>query len=326
MTRYTIVKLIFHSPLHIGKGLGDAYDTAEKALHSDTISGALTAAYCMLFPGEDPLRFMNCYKLSSAFPFYSCNFFLPKPLTKINIHFSEGEEYEYKKKLKKIEYIEIPLWQKLVSGYPLEVKRENLSLNGRFLYLGEAPPIEPFKDELHQRVTVPRNGGDTVPYYLDRRFFAENAGLFFILETDGNSLEIIKKSLDYLKDIGFGTDKSVGNGQFHYEISSIEIELPPSYSRQMLLSLSCPELNDISVEILKASTYLLMKRGGFIAGTTINHFRHLRKKSLYMFVEGSVFPARNFSGKIENVRPEWNDEELHPVYRDGRAFLFPVNI
>jgi len=326
MARYTIVKLIFHSPLHIGKGLGDAYDTAEKALHSDTISGALTAAYCMLFPGEDPLRFMNLYKLSSAFPFYKGNYFLPKPLTKINICLSVDEEYEYKKKLKKIEYIEIPLWQKLILGYPLEIKKENLSKSGRFLCLGAAPQGEPFKDELHQRVTVPRDGGDAVPYYLDRRFFAENAGLFFILETDGNTLDIIKKSLDYLKDIGFGTDKSVGNGQFHFEISSIEIELPTLSTRQMLLSLSCPERNDISTDMLKASSYLLMKRGGFIAGTSMNQFRHLRKKSVYMFVEGSVFPAKHFSGKIENVRPEWNDEELHPVYRDGRAFFLPVNI
>jgi len=31
-------------------------------------------------------------------------------------------------------------------------------------------------------------------------------------------------------------------------------------------------------------------------------------------------------GKIENVRPTWNDELLHNVYRDGRAFFLPVNI
>ena len=48
MARFKIVRLEFRSPLHLGRGLGEAYDTAEKTLHSDTLSGALTSAFCML--------------------------------------------------------------------------------------------------------------------------------------------------------------------------------------------------------------------------------------------------------------------------------------
>lgn len=75
-------------------------------------------------------------------------------------------------------------------------------------------------------------------------------------------------------------------------------------------------------EMLIKSKYTLVQRGGFIAGTTINEFWHLRKKSIYMFTEASLFSSDLLSGKIENVRPDWNDKLLHPVYKDGRVLLY----
>ncbi|HOF56641.1 MAG TPA: type III-A CRISPR-associated RAMP protein Csm4 [Prolixibacteraceae bacterium] len=326
MARFKIVRLEFRSPLHLGRGLGEAYDTAEKTLHSDTLSGALTSAFCMLCPDKDPLIFMKSFKVSSAFPFVDEHFFMPKPLTRVNLSFSEGDGYEQKKKIKKIEYFEIPLWQHLISGSKIVVSENNLSSGGRFLFNKENIGVEPFKDELQQRVTVSRDRGDSKPYFVDRRHFSEKAGLFFFLDTDDNNVLLIRKILDYLKDIGFGTDKSVGNGQFSHEISSIDLETNNNYPKQMLISLACPSKDEISRDILKGGSYLLTRRGGFIAGTSLNRFRHLRKKSVYMFQEGSIFPIGNFEGKIVNVRPEWNDSSLHQVYRDGRSFLIPVNI
>ena len=326
MASYKIVRLNFRSPLHIGRGLGEAYDTAEKTLHSDTISGALTSVFCTLHPGEDPLKFIKSYRVSSAFPCINDHLFLPRPLIKIDLSLSGEDEYLQKKRLKKIEYVELPLWQKLVSGVKIEVSENNLSSGGRFLFKEEGKGGEPFKDDLQQRVSVSREGGDSKPYFVDRRYFAENAGLYFLLDTDDLNVGLLKEILEHLKDIGLGTDKSVGNGQFCYKISEMDLEMPDNFPRQMLISTACPQKNEISEEMLKRSSYLLTLRGGFIAGTSMNQFRHLRKKSVYMFLEGSVFPFGDFNGKIENVRPEWNDNLLHPVYRDGRAFFVPVNI
>jgi len=326
MVRFKIVKLTFQSPLHIGRGLGEAYDTAEKTMHSDTISGALASTFCLLHPREDPLTFMKTFKVSSAFPFIEDHFFLPRPLTRMDLSLSGNEKYEHKKILKKVEYVEVSLWSLLVSGDKIEVPSENLSSGGKFLYADKVSGKEPYKDALQQRVTVPRDGGNATPYFIERRYFNENAGLFFLLDTNDEHLEKIKDVLEHLKDVGFGTDKSVGNGQFSFGISEIEIAVSEGFPKRMLISLACPEKHEISTEMLRKSSCLLSRRGGFIAGTSMDQFRHLRKRSVYMFLEGSVFPMGDFLGKIENVRPTWNDELLHNVYRDGRAFFLPVNI
>ena len=61
--------------------------------------------------------------------------------------------------------------------------------------------------------------------------------------------------------------------------------------------------------------------GGGYCRYQLNRFRHLRKKSVYMFQEGSIFPIGSFEGKIVNVRPEWNDSL--PGVPCGRSFLIP---
>lgn len=325
MAKNKIVKLSFISPLHIGRGLGEAYDTAEKTLHSDTISGALTATFCSVYPARDAISFMNKYRVSSAFPFYGNNYFLPKPLVKVNIKICDEDDYLQKKKLKKIEFIELSLWQELVAGRELSVNKNQISSNGKFLYSGPAPDEALFKDDLQQRVTVPRDGGDSKPYYLDRRFFSRGAGLYFFLSSDDETEKILDTVLEHLGTIGFGTDKSVGNGQFEAVFSEIELDPPVDSGKCILLSMACPIQEEISSELLINSSYQIVSRGGFIAGTSLSKFRHLRKKSIYMFVEGSVFPVSKLDGKIVNVRPDWNDSQLHPVFRDGRSFCIPVN-
>jgi CRISPR-associated protein Csm4 len=326
MVKYKIVKLYFQSPLHIGRGLGEAYDTAEKTMHSDTISGALTSVFCSIKRECNALEFMSKYNVSSAFPFMGNTCFLPKPLVKVNIGMQDEDEYQQKKKLKKIEYIETSIWLELISGKEVVIKKEQLSENGKFLFAHKAPDTLPYKDDLQQRVSVPRDGGESKPYFLDRRFFEKSAGLYFFLKTDVDTEQAICEVLNSLGTTGLGTDKSVGNGQFKFEIVDIELQLPDVVNKIMVLSLVCPRKDELTAEILQNSAYQLTQRGGFIAGTNNNQFRHLRKKSVYMFVEGSVFSTNQLIGKIENVRPAWNDSELHPVFRDGRAFCLPVNI
>jgi len=325
MAIYKIVKLNFTSPLHIGKGLGDHYDSAGNMLHSDTISGAIASAFCHVEGDGELLTFMESYRLSSAFPFSLADFFIPKPQIKLNIEIADGNSYVHKKKLKKIEFIDFTLFSRLVSGEAITIIENQLSGNGKFLFSSQVN-LTPYRDEVMQRVVIPRLGGDTIPFYFERRFFNSGCGLYFIYDVNKKFENSFKSSVCWLGETGFGTDKSVGNGLFNPEFSEIELSDCKNSKRVMNLSLLCPQKEDLSSTMLDDSIYSLVQRGGFIAGTTIDEFRHLRKKSIYMFTEGSLFSTDHITGKIANVRPDWNDQNLHPVYKDGRAFIIPVNI
>lgn len=325
MAIYKIAKLIFTSPIHIGKGLGDHYDSADNMLHSDTISGAIASAFCHISEVGEVLSFMESYRVSSAFPFVKNSFFIPKPQIRLNIEFKGGNSYVRNKQLKKVEYIDHSLFSKIAAGKSIVVQEEQFSQNGNFLFSGPADSI-PYRDEVMQRVVVPRMGGDATPFYFERRYFNTGCGLFFIYDVSEGLEDRFKTVIQWLGTTGFGTDKSVGNGMFHTEFSQIEIAESKNARRLMTLSLLCPKKEELSKEMLNKSNYALIQRGGFIAGTTVNEFRHLRKKSIYMFTEGSLFNSDHLAGKIENVRPDWNDKLLHPVYKDGRVFSIPVNI
>lgn len=326
MNIFRIVKLKFTSPLHLGKGVGDAYDTSERLLHSDTLSGAVVSTLLLTNPAADAPEFMAKYRISSAFPYMGTSFFLPKPAVRSSIRIDDSDDYGQKKKVKKIEYIESSLWQDLVKGNELNISSGMLSKNGKFLFCDKAPKELPYTDLVQQRVLVPRAGGDSKPYYLERRYFHEDAGLYFFLNTDAETADQILALLNILGDTGLGTDKSVGNGQFECGLSELELNLPEDTGKSMLLSLACPLKEETDSDMLRKSSYQLVQRGGFISGTSRDEFRHLRKKSIYMFTEGSVISRGKLEGKIENLRPEWNDHLLHPVWRDGRAFVVPVNL
>lgn len=324
MATYNIVKLNFTSPLHIGIGLGDNYDSAGNMLHSDTISGAIASAFCHIEGDGELVRFMESYRVSSAFPFTTTNLFIPKPPIKLNLEFEGENKYAHNKRLKKIEFIDHILFSKLSAGEKLVIAEKQVSKNGKFLSSDQSGSM-PYQDEVMQRVVVPRAGGDAMPFYFERRFFNTGCGLYFIFEVAKEFENSFKTAIFWLGTTGFGTDKSVGNGMFQAEFTEITMNNELNTNRLMTLSLLCPGKNEISKEILDESIYSLVQRGGFIAGTTADEFRHLRKKSIYMFSEASLFKTNQLSGKIENVRPEWNDSKLHPVYKDGRAFTIPVN-
>jgi len=323
---FKIVKLEFISPLHIGLGTSDQYDSMDTTLHSDTISGALASAYVSLFGNEQVLEFMQSFHISSAFPFYKSHYFLPKPMMRINLDRGDKEKDGDIKSLKKLEYLELSLYEKLIAGETLRITDGMQPGNKKFLWADDKGEHNSFmKTSMQQRVMVPRSGTeDTKPYYIERLFFAKGSGLFFFIEAGEETFSKVFACISFLETSGFGTDKSVGNGQFKSSSENISISLPDNTDKHLLLSLYCPRKEEISVESLHQSAYLLTKRGGFIAGTSIDKFRHLRKRSIYMMREGSVLHGDVPEGKITDLRPSWNDGDLHPVWRDGRAFSLPV--
>lgn len=321
-----VVKLEFVSPLHIGLGTSDQYDSMDMLLHSDTISGALASAYVSLYGADQVLEFMQSFRVSSAFPFHRDHYFLPKPMMRINLDRGDREKGGDIKALKKLEYIELPLYEQLITGQTLKVTAGMQPGNRKFLWADNSVEKESImKSDMQQRVMVPRSGADdTVPYYIERLFFTKGSGLFFFIEAKEDVFNKVFSCISFLETSGFGTDKSVGNGQFKASHENISISVPVKSDKHLLLSLYCPRKDELTESALAQSAYLLTRRGGFIAGTSVDKLRHLRKRSIYMMREGSVLHGSVPDGKITDLQPVWNDIEMHPVWRDGRAFSIPV--
>jgi CRISPR type III-A-associated RAMP protein Csm4 len=324
MAAYSIVKLFFTSPLHISRGQTEEYDRSAAMLHSDTIAGALASAFAFLFPGVDVKTFMESFRVSSAFPFTHDLLFFPKPMAKLPVPVN-FQDHKLPKKLKKVEFLEKQVFEKVLNNK--EIKISDDCFIGSFMTEGKNDQLPFYVKEVQQRVMVPRDGaGDSLPYYIDRIWFKEGSGLFFLIDT-GKQESILKACLRFLADTGVGTDKSVGNGQFRLSdsiIEDIEINVPKKAEKQVCLSLYCPLKEELNPTVLDGSSYNLEKRGGYMAGSSNDALRHLRKKQVFMFSCGSVFPQEKLEGKITEISPEWNAPGMHPVYRDGRGFFLPM--
>ncbi|WP_080905429.1 type III-A CRISPR-associated RAMP protein Csm4 [Parabacteroides sp. Marseille-P3160] len=325
MAAYTIIKLKNLTPLHIGTGK-ENYDFSASDLLSDTLSAALAALRVQTGKSNDVKEFLDSFRLSSAFPYYSNQYFLPKPQGKINVEVEKQKKHEYRKKLKKVKYIEVGLWQKLIEGERIVVTENQL--RGDFLI------IEPFssnpisKSQVTQRVTVPRGDNQNAdPFFFDWKYFDPNSGLFCLTDASGTILEEIINLFQLLGTFGLGTDKNVGGGRFEVETTSITINNPHDADHTILLSLYIPTEEELKILNLSDSRYYLLLRGGYMAGSQEESFRHLRKKSIYMFGVGSVFPTKEkLLGKIVDLKPDWNDSRMHAVYRSGKPFCLPIKI
>lgn len=327
MAEYTIIKLNNLSPIHIGTGK-DNYDYSESELHSDTITAALSSIRAQEGRTEDIDKFLSSFVMSSAFPYWGDCYFLPKMQGKINITVNGKDEYEYRKYIKKIKFIEIPIWKRLVNGETVVVDEQQIQ--GAFLIcsssIKEMPCI--YKSRVSERVSIPRGDGqDADPFFFEWKYFNDNCGLYCLTTAENGLLDEILSLFRSLGENGIGTDRSVGGGNFEIDSSTITVDDVSGANAIMLLSLYVPTHEELTNLNLQNSKYSLLLRGGYIAGSQNEEFRHLRKKSIYMFDVGSVFQTiKPIIGKIEDLKPSWNDPQMHHVYRSGRALYLPIKI
>ncbi len=321
---YTIIKLTEMTPLHVGTGR-ESLDFSSSELQSDTLTAALAAIRAQQGKTDDVKEFLSSFALSSAFPFWKDCLFLTKPQGKINVSIDGQEEHEYRKKLKKVQFVELPLWNKLIKGEQCKVSSKQV--NGSFLAAKTDVPVF-FKSEVKERVAVSRNGKDAVPFFFDWKYFDKEAGLFCITDAKGELLKEIISLFEQLGEYGIGTDRNCGGGKFTVDASQkICIDSVQDADSQMLLSMYLPEDNESTLLNLQDSKYELRLRGGYIAGSNDEQFRHLRKKSVYMFNAGSVFKtSADLKGKVVDLRPSWNDSALHPVYRSGKPLSVSIKM
>ncbi|MEY8688146.1 type III-A CRISPR-associated RAMP protein Csm4 [Bacteroides sp. AN502(2024)] len=324
MATYNIIKIKFLTPLHLGVGK-EFFDFSSSNLHSDTLTSALAAIRVQRGHSEGVLEFLSSFSLSSAFPYVGEIFYLPKAIGNLKIKVRGKAEYEYRKNLKRIKYLEYPLWASLAEGKEVEVDSEQI--HHSFLSCSKDFKL-PYANHVVQRVQVPRGDDmEAEPFFFDWRFFNSESGLYCLTDTVGELFSELRSLFESLGEVGIGTDKNIGGGKFVVETGCLRFPDVADARSLQLLSLYLPTKEELDGLALATSRYNLLLRGGYMAGSGHESFRHLWKKSVYMFDVGSVFPAsQNLCGKVVNLQPEWNDEKMHPVYRSGRPFCIPVNL
>lgn len=322
---FYLIKLHFNSPLHLSKG-SDNYASSDDFLHSDTLKSALFVCYSQLF-GDMSHHFFDQFKLSSAFPFYKENCFFPRPLINLSIEIKEQNSSQIKK-LKKIQWLEKNLFEKCIHNEHTQVSLDNFSKNGKFVSLNFNTTDKPFIYLTNEQSRVKINyDEDAEPFYFERIYFEKDAGLYVLVQCSEDFLySALLPAFELLGQNGLGSYKTIGNGQFEPYLQSKKMTLRvPAVSEYLLnLSLYCPSSEEVQNKIQTKNTfYQLIKRGGYIANPENQSKMTWRKKSVYMFQEGSIFHANHLEGKLADLAPE-NFE--HSIYREGRAVFIPVVI
>jgi CRISPR type III-A-associated RAMP protein Csm4 len=308
---FECVKMNFKSALHISKG-SEAYDKSASVIHADMIQSAIFVCALQLFGKEFANEdFFKSFQVSSAFPFLGAQFFFPKPLQDAQL-FGKADAKELKE-IKKVSFLPQNLFEKALSG-------EQLSLTE----LGKDKKSSQ-TSEVTQRVTIPREGNtDATPFFMDRVYFSENAGLFFLIKFLNEELkEKVKAAVKLLGENGIGTDKNIGQGVFEPNFDSLELKVPDFFTHSINLGTYIPGSKE-DLPNLESSFYGIIKRGGWIANPDDENNASLRKRSVYMFSEGSVFAGNSLAGKIVDLKPDGLIE--HSVWRDGRGFFVPMKL
>ncbi|HAG16174.1 MAG TPA: type III-A CRISPR-associated RAMP protein Csm4 [Bacteroidales bacterium] len=329
-TKFTVYKLHFTTPLHLGDERDD-YSISLKTYQSDAMVAALTS--CLAKVGQTlPEHGDLGFSISSLFPFYQENkeskavYFFPKLLKQ---KLPKLENLSNAKSIKKVAWLDSMYFEKLINGNILfENDQEIKHIHGDFLSSTEIDK-DFISSQVSPRVTVSRDQSeDAKPFYMDRIYFKNYSGLYFLVQNDSKLLE---GAMNILKDEGIGTDRNVGNGFFEFDKDEIEFDLPES-SYATNLSMFCPESEEQLKLMLNSENvaYDFTKRGGWI--TTSPH-NSIRKNTIHMFLPASVFQFESkisnmeVRGKIVDLNPRLNFAGIeHPIWRSGKSIFIPVII
>ncbi|MGC8977608.1 MAG: type III-A CRISPR-associated RAMP protein Csm4 [Candidatus Ratteibacteria bacterium] len=317
MKTFKIFKLKFKSSFHTGER-ENIYEKTDFIIHSDTFFSAFCFNFLLLY-GENELGgLLNKFKngnppflISSLFPFRNEELYFPVLLNQM----------PKDKQMKKILYIEKNGFEKLLEGEKIENLKDYKFIYKNGLLAGEKD-YNNEKNKVWDILENPRVGlsrlsshpGESY-FHFGEVFYKEDCGLFFLVEFKEKEIE--KKfipTLRLMQDEGIGGDRTVGKG--HFEINGIEeIKInEPEGKNCVILSLYYPTETEISD--LKDGYYEIVERKGYIYSPYI---KSLRRKSIKMFKEGSVFPGVK-KGTLIDITPEIFNK--HKIYRYGFAFYF----
>lgn len=329
---FKVFKLHFTTPLHISNEKDD-YGISLKSIESDTMYAALTATLPKLGIKVPENGDLGCC-ISSLFPFYQKDkdsnavLFFPKPLKQPLINIPDSAQ---RKLVKKISWMDKDYFEKQINGTPINVEEDIKNIASEFLLKNKnlLPNNGKFiSSQVDIHACISRNGKDTKPYYMDRLYFKDYSGLYFLAEGD---TALIEQALDLLQHEGIGTDRNVGNGAFEYTIEEVTLQLPTDNQHIMSLSVFIPENKEQLYEMLndKDAAYNFKRRGGWI---TTPPFNTLRKNYIYAFTASSVFKctknSTHIAGQIVDLNPEisFTESPLYSIWRCGRSIFIPFKL
>lgn len=321
-------KLKFYSSFHIDSGT--AVDgSSETFIRSDTLFSALVSAARKFYGDEFAQKLLEpkVLILSSAFPFYNDELFLPKPL-----HFfpKDLKEYEMIKIFKKAKFISKDFLLKILKNEKIneEYFNKDYILDGCWR-MNKNKKNNDEEDKIYEDREIPhvvmdRITNQTQIFYKTEVYFNKNAGLYFIAEIKDELLQKFETVLRFLGDEGIGADRTTGKGLFEVEeIKNLSLDLNIGSDYYYSLSLYSPTKEEFAQIEPKKSFYDFTIRGGWISNNTLN------RKSLRMFVEGSVLKFSNKQkpyGCLHKVLEQKNYENdlQYDIYRSGQALFLPI--
>lgn len=330
MVNLNIFKLHFTTPLHIGDSRDD-YSISLKTIQSDTMYAAIISCLAKLGAEIPDNGDLGC-TISSLFPFYQKEenavpvYFFPKPLKQT---LPKLENVDHAKKIKKVAWLDKAYFERVLNGETLFEDETSIS-DIKNSYLTNQLIDDAFiVSQVSPRVLVSRNGmEDAKPFYMDRVYFKDYSGLYFISEGDSVLLE---RGLSLLQDEGIGTDRNVGNGRFVYQKESISLKLPEACHTAMSLSMFIPGDKEQLISMISPKdkvAYDFTRRGGWITTPPYNTYR---KNTVHAFLPASVFSLQiegvYVMGDFVILTPEVKNVHFpHTIRRNGKSIFIPIKI
>lgn len=333
---YLRIRWAFKSGLHLSRGR-PARDQSQDAFRSDTLKSAFFAALVQL--GENPSQdFLNLFQISSAFPFVGAQDFFPLPLLGAK---AVARDMQNSKLLKKLRYVEKSLFERLILGSNISLEKEQLIDAGRLAISKSTQDEYPvFSRGIRQQVTLREvpddpygfaNPDTPTPYFMEELRWQEGAGLWAMIMVDRKEksevMSSIRTVLRFLEDEGMGAARSRGLGQFTATLEEMELTIPKDPTHYMAMGLYCPARQALNEDLLEGGAWELIRRDGYIASSMNSETKTLRRPSIHMLAEGTVFPGKIPQGVCLDLWPETNHgvSKPHPVWRDGRPVWIPLH-
>ena len=324
--------LYFSSPIHIGlESIGQ--EKVEETIRSDTLWGAITQAWLLLFGYDSDNFFKNPpFLVSSCFPIIQGTRFFPLPIGLLDPLMDEVSKkppdfVPTVKDLKKIRYISEDLLIKTIQGekitlsiltntHTVKVYPDFRNPNSAFSACIQRPRVmlDPLSGSVRENAF----------FYCTDEFFLDGSGLFFLASFESEEDRVkFEAALRLLGDTGLGADRSIGRGQFSFTSSAIKFPQPSGESLFYLLSLYRPSPEEVENGVMadSKSRYSLIKRFGRAGSIYTSRFR---RADTWMIGEGSILPFKP-KGTIPIVLQK-DAYVPHNVYRYGRALTIPVSI
>lgn len=308
---YMGYKLQFSTGIHIGQG---SLEDAGNMICADTLFSALCCE-SLEYGNTEMLEKLvhavreNRLRISDAFPFHEETWYVPRPMIPLHSE-NRSDNSVLKKSLKKLTYIPVGQFGEYING--------EMNILAEFQKLTSMG-----KSEFRTMSNVDREG-DTLPYSVGVYYFSPGWGLYVIVGyEDKETLSLVESLLSALGFSGIGGKRSAGLGKYTLIPAKLTDEfeerlcIDGKESRYMLLSGSMADDDELNY-VLTESSYLLQKRGGFIASGSFSS-RPMKKKDSFFFQAGSVF-HHSFRGTLRDVSSGGN----HPVYRYGKPVFMEV--